>query len=256
MSLDIIRYVFIVFVVATSIMLLPLSLHGKMTVLSDNELFEITGQFVTIQVEHRNSPYDTSEYYSHDVITMLFDMKVSLQIDNRTLSLGYYTDSDGDTGWDEELNKVRWGTDGPGDTVTLDGIRFEVAFQDPSHDIVTDPNDLYNHMASADRKLLFVKVGTDHFNGSLYFDDGIDRISADVDAHLAFLTIPLNGHRIVLADLIGNLLSGLTVNDSDFYLAISQTGLKQCPPDAASSFESIPGNGIWLHISDADVHLL
>ena len=256
MILGSMRYVLFVFVMAISFILSPLSLHAKMTLLSDNELSEITGQFVTIQIEHRNTPYDSGEYYSHDVITMLLDMKVSLQIDNRTLSLGYYTDSDGDTGWDEELNKVRWGTDGPGDTVTLDGIRFEVAFQDPSNDIVTDPNDVYNHMASPDRKLLFVKVGTDHFDGTLYFDDGIDRISADVDAHLAFLTIPLNGHRLALGDLIGNLLSGLTVDDSDFYLAISQTGLDQCPPDAASSFESIPGNGIWLHISDADAHLL
>ena len=248
------RYLFCAFVMAVFFMLLPLSLHARMTVLSDNELCEITGQFVTIQIEHRNTSTSGSNYYSHDVITMLFDMKVTIQMDTRTLSLGYYTDSGGKTGWDQELNKVRWGTDGPGDTVTLDGIRFEVAFQDPSHAIVTDPNDVYNHMASANRKLLFVKVGTDHFNGSIYFDDGIDRISADVDAKL-LITISINAHRANLADLIGGLLAGLTVNDSDFYLAVSQTGLDKCPSNAAQSFESIPGNGIWLHISKATAKL-
>jgi len=233
---------------------MPCSLHAEMALCTDNELASVSGRagLATFRIEHRNTSYASGQYFSHDVAVILLNMKVSILMDMRALMLGYY-----DGGWDIDLQNVGWGTT-PGVPVVLDGIRLEVGFQDPGHRIVTNSGDVYNHMASADRKFIFFKLGSDHFTGRLDVDLGNEiSIDARITAHILFLpiTINVNDHRASLVALIGGLVDNLRLNDTDFYLAISQTGLNACPGTVDHTFESIPGNGMWLHFSFVDAYL-
>lgn len=246
------------FLVAPFVM--PLSLHAEMALCTDNELAAVSGRagLATFQIEHRNTMYDdkifpsNDVYFSHDVVVILLNMKISLVTDMRALMLGYY-----DGGWDIDLQNVGWGTE-KGEPVVLDGLRLEVGFQDPGHRFVTgDPNDVYDHMASANRKFIFFKLGTDHFTGRLDVDLGNDvSIDARIVAHILIpITINVNQHRADLVALIGGLIDNLRMDDTDFFLAISQTGLDKCPAPVDHTFEAIPGNGMWLHFSDLDAYL-
>ncbi len=227
--------------ILTIFLLFTSPLFAEMKPLVEEELSDIYGTgLLNFSVEHRsvkttNRLLLPDGYVNHDVAVIEIGTELDLYATVDSLKLGYY-----DNGWDVDITDLTAGKskDRP---LSLDGLKIEVAFDD---------------INSPDRKLLFIKAGSDDIDGNLNGDFHSLNVDGKVNV-LLLLPILLNARRTGL----GGLLNSIEFNHTDFWVAFANqitdtSGAVNTNAFLPRTKDTIPGMGAWLHFSEAAGYLL
>ncbi len=229
-----------IFFILITFLLFTSPLLAEMKQLTEENLSDIYGTgLLNFSIEHRsikttNNVLLPDGYVHHDVAVIDIGTEIDLHAEVDSLKLGHY-----DNGWDVNITNLTAGKS-ESRPLSLDGLKIEVAFDD---------------IASPNRKLLFIKAGSDDINGNLNGD--FHSLNADGRANVLLLPVLLNSRRTH----IGELLNSLEFNHTDFWVAFANqitdtSGAVNTNAFLPRTKDAIPGMGVWLHFSEATGYLL